>query len=171
LCGPYGTGFCWIRPALRETLQPTQGYWLANLTADDLAGTFRQDFKPGIGARAFDVFGTANFFNFQAWTASVEYLLSIGLDRIYTWDQSLVARFLNGLDSGRWQISSPVNGAARTTMIVFSGETTDHTTGAFQALRDRGIYVAMRRGHIRVSPHLYNLPADIDAALEVLGRA
>ena len=37
-------------------------------------------------------------------------------------------------------------------------------------LRDRGIYVAMRRGNIRISPHLYNVPAEIDATLEVLAK-
>jgi selenocysteine lyase/cysteine desulfurase len=29
--------------------------------------------------------------------------------------------------------------------------------------------VALRRGQLRVSPHLYNTEADIDRALEVLG--
>ena len=29
LCGPYGTGFCWIKPELRESLEFNQAYWLA----------------------------------------------------------------------------------------------------------------------------------------------
>ena len=70
----------------------------------------------------------------------------------------------------RWTISSPTAGPSRTTIVVFSAETPEQTAAAFQTLRDKGIYVAMRRGNIRVSPHLYNVAADIDAALDVLAR-
>jgi cysteine desulfurase/selenocysteine lyase len=28
LCGPYGTGFCWMSPALRDSLEYNQAYWL-----------------------------------------------------------------------------------------------------------------------------------------------
>jgi hypothetical protein len=37
LCGPYGTGLCWLRPELFDALRPTKLYWLSALTADDLA--------------------------------------------------------------------------------------------------------------------------------------
>src|SRR5262249_57328870 len=36
MCGPYGTGFCWLRPELRESLKRTQAYWLSMQTADEL---------------------------------------------------------------------------------------------------------------------------------------
>lgn len=32
LCGPYGTGFCWMRPELCESLDYNQAYWLTMLT-------------------------------------------------------------------------------------------------------------------------------------------
>src|SRR5262249_22287436 len=65
LCGPYGTGFCWIRPDLLESLKYNQNYWLAEMTADDLAregGEIHASDGPPT-ARTYDVFGTANFFN------------------------------------------------------------------------------------------------------------
>jgi len=170
LCGPYATGFSWIRPELRATLRPSKGYWLANLTADDLAGDFRAELRPEVGARAFDVSGTANFFNVMTWTASVEYLLDQGIDRVAEWDQTLVSALVEGLQQQGWHIVSPLAGPERTTITVFSGRRPDETTAAFRALRDRDIYVAMRRGRIRISPHLFNTREDIDAALDVLGR-
>ena len=50
-----GTGFCWLRPELRESLRRTQAYWLSMQTADELgeeqgAPTLRDD----LGARAFE---------------------------------------------------------------------------------------------------------------------
>jgi selenocysteine lyase/cysteine desulfurase len=168
LCGPYGTGFSWIRPEWRETLRPPKGYWLANLTADDLAGSFKAELRPDIGARAFDVSGTANFFNFMTWTASVEYLLEQGIDRIQTWDQDLVSRLLNGLSSQGWDVVSPTSGPTRTTLTVFKHASADRTKAAAQALRDGRVFVALRQGNLRISPHLFNPTTDIDTALDVL---
>jgi cysteine desulfurase / selenocysteine lyase len=37
LCGPYGTGFCWLGPRSAERVSASKMYWLAALTADDLA--------------------------------------------------------------------------------------------------------------------------------------
>src|SRR5262245_27730285 len=82
LCGPYGTGFCWMRPEVRDRTAPQKAYWLSVLTANDLAQPLDIDFQPSSDARRFDIFGTANFFNFMPWTASVEYLLECGIDRI-----------------------------------------------------------------------------------------
>jgi hypothetical protein len=80
LCGPYGTGFCWISRQLRERLEPPKAYWLSMLTQEDLARPLDVRLKTGLGVRAFDVFGTANFFNFVAWTASLELLLERGVE-------------------------------------------------------------------------------------------
>jgi cysteine desulfurase / selenocysteine lyase len=32
LCGPYGTGYSWIRPGLLDELDYHQDYWLAQMT-------------------------------------------------------------------------------------------------------------------------------------------
>jgi hypothetical protein len=72
LCGPYGTGFLWVRPDLLRSLNATQAYWLAQMTAADLGReevAVRLPSGPPT-ARTFDVFGTANFFNFKPWAAA-----------------------------------------------------------------------------------------------------
>ncbi len=72
---PTEPGFAGFARDLRETLACTQTYWLSMLTSDDLAKddldlTLRED----AGARRWDVFGTANFFNFHAWGAALDFL-------------------------------------------------------------------------------------------------
>ncbi len=37
LCGPYGTGYCWLRPDLLDRVAVSKLYWLGAMTADDLA--------------------------------------------------------------------------------------------------------------------------------------
>jgi selenocysteine lyase/cysteine desulfurase len=169
LCGPYGTGFCWIRPELRESLEYNQAYWLSMQTADDLA---REPGTPGLrsdlGARRYDVFGTANFFNFKPWAASVEYLLSQGLENIEAYDQRLVTRLIEGLDPDRYDLRSPRSGPSRSTLVFISHKRPERNSAIYEELRNRKIFIAQRAGKLRLSPHLYNTLQEIDEALSVL---
>jgi selenocysteine lyase/cysteine desulfurase len=169
LCGPYGTGFCWIKPELRESLNYNQAYWLAMQTADDLA---REPSVPALradlGARRYDVFGTANFFNFKPWAASIEYLLSQGLEQIEAYDTKLVTRLIEGLDPDRYNLLSPRSGAARSTLVFISHKQPERNGMIYEALRAQRIFVAQRAGKLRLAPHLYNTSQEIDQVLATL---
>jgi cysteine desulfurase/selenocysteine lyase len=172
LCGPYGTGFCWIDPPLRESLQYNQSYWLSMQTADDLAReqgipVLRDD----LGARRYDVFGTANFFNFKPLTASVEYLLAQGIENIEAHDQRLVTRLIQALDPKKYDLLSPRDGAMRSTLVFISHKEPARNSEIYEKLRKENVFVAYRAGRLRFSPHLYNTEADIDQALSVLNSA
>jgi selenocysteine lyase/cysteine desulfurase len=169
LCGPYGTGFCWLRPELRESLRRTQAYWLSMQTADELGGeqgapTLRDD----LGARAFDVFGTANFFNFKPWTASVEYLLAQGIENVAAHDDRLVSELIAGLDRSRYDILSPLAGPQRSTLLLISHKQAERNMAIYERLRRRNIYIALRRGRLRISPHIHLTSEDIAQALDAL---
>jgi selenocysteine lyase/cysteine desulfurase len=169
LCGPYGTGFCWLRPALRQALRYNQAYWLAMQTADDLGK--EQDevvLKTGLGARAYDVFGTANFFNFKPWAAAVEYLLGHGIDALAARNQEIVDRLIDGLEGTPYQVLSPREGPARSTLVFVSHRQPERNRGVYEVLHRQGVCAAFRAGKIRFSPHLYNSGADVDRALAAL---
>ena len=172
LCGPYGTGFAWVRPELRETLRPVQAYWLSMLTAEDLAKpSLPTTLREGRGARAFDLFGTANFFNFWPWIAAVEHGLALGAEAIEAHDQALVSRFIDGLDGDRFEITSPREpGPRRSTLVFFSHRDPARNATLHEALKAGGVDIALRAGSLRLSPHLYNAAADIDRALQILAE-
>lgn len=168
LCGPYGTGFCWMRPALLASLEYNQSYWLAMQTAADLEQEGDVVVREDLGARRYDVFGTANFFNFKPWAASLEYLLEIGLERVAAYDQELVGRLVGGLDRSKYALVSPERGRERSTLTVLRPVEAERATEIYEELRGQQIHVALRRGNLRVSPHLFNTPGDIDRALAIL---
>jgi cysteine desulfurase / selenocysteine lyase len=170
LCGPYGTGFCWINPRLRESLQYNQSYWLAMQTADDLGReqgipVLRDD----LGARRYDVFGTANFFNFKPLAASIEYLLEQGSENIEEYDQNLITRLIEGLDPKKYDLLSPRSGVIRSTLVFISHKEPARNREVHEKLLKEKVFVAYRAGKLRFSPHLYNTEADIDRALSILG--
>lgn len=168
LCGPYGTGVCWLRPELRERLLRVKAYWLAMQTQEELGGEITDvTLKQGLGGRAFDVFGTANFFNFKPFAAAVEHLLEIGIERVRAHDQALVSRLIAGLPEP-YELSSPADGPGRSTLVFVSHRDRRRNHDLYAALGAAGVHAALRNGALRFSPHLYNTPGDVDRALTVL---
>jgi selenocysteine lyase/cysteine desulfurase len=172
LCGPYGTGFAWIRPEFRDRLRPTKAYWLAMQTARDLENdVVTVELRENLGARNYDVFGTANFFNFVPFAVAVEHLASLGLERIRDHDQALVSRFVDGIEA-QYTVTSPrAAGPQRSTLVFFSHKDKNENHRIHDALIRVGVHVALRGGSMRVAPHLYNGTGDIDRALGALHSA
>lgn len=189
LCGPYGTGFCWIRPELRERLAVNRRYWLATQTADDLQGAGGGEGDGGaaddraavgaLGGKRFDVFGTASFFNVKPFAASVEALLDPaqtgGPERIEAHDRALVDRLVEGLldarQGGRWRLISPEAPEERTPIVVFAHREPERTPQVFEHLRAAGVDLALRRGNLRASPHLHNTAEDVARLLDALATS
>lgn len=147
------------------------GDWLAMQTPDDLATADADvELADDTGARKYDVFGTANFFNFKPWAAAVEYLLRPGIDAIRSHDQMLVDRLLRSLDPDRYQVISPREGPRRSALVIFSHRDPQRNAAVYDALMEEQVYAALRRGNIRISAHLYNTTDDIDRALGILHR-
>jgi selenocysteine lyase/cysteine desulfurase len=168
LLGPYGTGLAWFHPELRERMTSPHAYWLPNVWGRGVP-LASYELAAGLGARAWDVFGTANFFNFVPWTASIEYLLARGPEATSDHDEALVALLVGGLESDLYDIVSPLQGERRSNLIVVKPRDRDAKT-VCERLRAEGIHVALRDGALRLSPHLYNTRADIMRTLEALVR-
>lgn len=167
LCGPYGTGFAWVRPEVVTRLAPQQAYWFAMHAGRGLDAMRDTTLRTDLGVRAFDVFCPANFCNTLPWLASLDLLLDIGIDAIAGWDQRLVDRFVAGLDRDRFRLVSPDAGPTRSTLVVLS--CVDGSTAArHQRLTDAGVDTAFREGNLRFSMHLFNTPDQVDRALDVL---
>src|SRR5262245_30928689 len=166
LCGPYGTGVCWLRPELADAMRTTKLYWLSALTADDLAAPSLdlESIVPGRAGR-FDVFGTANFFNFVPFVAAVELLLELRISEVASSVDGLVVRLLDGLDRRRCQLESDDEVRSWLVVVLPVGEGAGTTV---ERLARAGVHVAHRRGRIRISPHLYNSADDIDRVLALL---
>jgi len=172
LCGPYATGFAWFHPRLVESLTPQQAYWLAMPDDADLDLNDEGDYelRDDLGARAFDVFGTANFFDYMPWQASVEYLVDRGVERAAEHTDGLVRRLVEGLDDAGYRIEGPAEDP-RLSIVVASHSDPDRNPRLNEALAEAGIDVALRAGNLRIAPHLYNGEDDVDRALAVLRQA
>jgi cysteine desulfurase / selenocysteine lyase len=173
LCGPYATGFGWVRPDVLQTMHPVQAYWLAlpdGVQLDlDREGDHR--LRDDLSARAYDVFGTANFLNFIPWTAALQYLLTQGIDAIASHDQALVEQLIGLLEDSDYRFISPTDADQRAAIVVISAAVPRGNEPVWQRLTDAGIDVALRAGNIRLSPHLYNTSGQIEYTGTILAGA
>lgn len=168
LCGPYGTGFSWFGPRSLEQMRPTKLYWLNALTTEDLEGTEVDltDVSPDPPG-CFDIFGTANFFNFAGLVEAVELIGRIGVERIHRHNLTLAAQLVDELDSDSYEVQ-PREQSDRLSSILFLRPTREPVETVAARLEAARIDVAVRAGMIRLSPHLYNTPADVSRTLDVL---
>ncbi|MGH3256927.1 MAG: aminotransferase class V-fold PLP-dependent enzyme [Streptosporangiaceae bacterium] len=167
LCGPYGTGFCWLCPSLLERLRPQQAYWLtmqAGRSLDQMRDTTIRD---DLGSSGFDVFCPASFATALPWIASLELLLDTGIGPIAAWDQQLADRLVTGLDLARYRLVSPTGGPARSTLVVVRSSD-GSTAQRHRQLTAAGIDTAYREGNLRFSLHLFNTLDEVDQALDAL---
>ena len=168
LCGPYATGFCWLTPALRESLTLRHAYWLTMQSGKPLDKIRDYSMRSDLGARAWDLFCTANFLNFVPWTAAIEFLLQAGPANIAGYDERLVTRFLENLDGDRFELISPRRGPQRSTLIVMRPREAGEAEAWHKRLARAGFDVAVREGNLRISPHLHNTVEDMANLLRAL---
>ncbi len=168
LLGPYGTGFCWIRKEVRQQLNYAQNYWISLMDEASLNAEGPIHLKDDHSSRRYDVFGTANFFNYVPWAASIEYLLSIGLDNVDKHNRALVDQLVDGLDQKRFDLISPCPKKERTNIVVFSCKDASQNSPLFEFLKSKGFYLALWRNKLRVSPHIYNTSREMEGLLEAL---
>ncbi|MEV6851070.1 aminotransferase class V-fold PLP-dependent enzyme [Actinoplanes sp. NPDC051411] len=163
LCGPYGTGFAWLSPALRDTLRPQQAYWLAMQGDRGLDHMRDTRLRDDLGVRGFDVFCPAAFATSLPWIASLDLFLAAGVDSIARYDQELASRLLAGIDPSAYSVVSP----SRSALVVLSRR--DGTAfSRHRLLTSAGIDTAYREGNLRFSLHTFNTVEQVDRALDAL---
>ena len=169
LCGPYGTGFFWMDPGLRSILEYNQVYW-SLLSEEVLHGEDKLVLPQVNHARKYDVFGTANFFNFKPFRAAIDYWLKIGMNEVQSYHHRLIDIFIDGLDYNQYHLISPTDKNKRSSLVVLSHRLKEKNQAIHQRLKEQGIYTAFWKGHLRISPHVYNTSEEINKLINELNR-
>jgi len=168
LCGPYGTGFAWVRPEVRAELRRVQCYWLPHSWGSKLT-SFK--LKLSRWHSDFDVFCTGNFMNFLPWQASLNLIDRLGVPRIQRHNEALVSQLLEGASNLGYRIVSPVEKDRRSSIGVLSHPKSARNRPILARLSRARIRASLRRDNLRFSPHLYNSRSQISRVLSTLHRA
>lgn len=168
LLSPFGTGFFWARREAMEKLKPGPFYWMALDGARNFSSLRLENPRPIGGARRWDAPETANFTNLAAMEASLQFISHVGVETIAAHTQHLFGLLLERLPRDCCALASPTDPQKRGGAICVAARKPERTAKLYEKLREAQIYVSLREGALRISPHLYNTENDIARLLAVL---
>ena len=160
LNSPYGAGFLFVSPELREMLTPPVIGWRSHYDWRNVDNLHHGAPQLPVGAERYEGGGLPVSLLY-AMEASIDMVLEIGPDAIERRVLDLAGKTRQMLRD----LGATVNCDA-SPIVAARFEGVDVSRLALD-LKERRILVAARRGHLRVSPHYYNNEAD----LEKLGGA
>jgi len=168
MLSPYGTGFLYVPMARQEEISVTMPTWMGMINARDFSKLNEYDFSPVRSAARFDVGGHTTFLNMMGMSASLEFLLDVGIERIYHHILRLFDRLIAELDTSKFRIISDLTPERRSALLRFILNDPSQLQSTLERLRRNKISVSFRDNGFRVTPHIYNNEADINRFLEVL---
>lgn len=165
LCGPYGTGFCWISPGVDAELRSHRRYWLPVAGRTGLAELGAVAEAPPVSdASRHDVFGTASFFNVLPFIEALSHVRTVGIGRAAEHNRALVA----GLREVVEETGHPYVLHPDAPFLVFHADGGGDERALAREMRAAGVLVGIRDGRLRVSPHLHNDLDDVERFRHVL---
>jgi selenocysteine lyase/cysteine desulfurase len=164
LLGPYGLGYLYVAPQWRETGVPLEHSWLTRARSDDFARLveYRDEYRAG--ARRFDMGEFPQFVLAPMAMAALEQILAWGVGRIAATLATLTERVAQLAAEAGYSLLPRPDRAAHLIGIRPATIPADLP----KALVDANVFVSIRGDSIRVAPHVYNEPKDIDRLFEVL---
>lgn len=167
LLGPYGLGYLYVAPKWRESGVPLEQSWLTRAGSEDF--TRLVDYTDGYraGARRFDMGEFPQFVLTPMAIAALKQILAWDIKRIQATLSVLtdrVAYLATELDY------SVLPAADRSAHMIGIRPRKGISAELPKALKEAKVFVSIRGDSIRIAPHLYNQPEDIDRLFEVLKR-
>jgi kynureninase len=163
LCGGPGLAYLYVRPDLIPELEPRITGWFAARNAFDFD---IRDFQFHDDARRFEM-GTPALPTVHTALGGQEIIDEVGMDVISRVNRELTARLVEGCEARGLSLTISADPKHRSAIVMVRHP---DPAGAVAHLAREGIIVDHRPGHVRVSPHFYNVGDEIEEFLEVLDR-
>lgn len=164
LLGPYSLGFCYIAPKWQEGI-PLEENWLNRAGSQDFSRLvdYRSDYQPG--ARRFDMGAASNFF--------LAPIAAAALTQILDWKVAEIANTLRRItdvvaDRAYALGFQPAPAKARSPHLIGIPLPGGKAKDLSARLTREKVYVSVRGDAVRIAPHLYNSPNDLERLLSVL---
>jgi selenocysteine lyase/cysteine desulfurase len=164
LLGPYQIGFAALGERFIDA-EPFEYHWSNRAGSHDTTATaYRQEYEKG--ARRFDVGEHANYITVPMLTEGVRQANAWGVEAIQDYCRALTRPLAQFLEDERFVVAPESQRVAHIIGIRLADES--RIGPLMNALAERQVRVSQRGRSIRISPHVYNTPEDIDALMDGL---
>lgn len=166
MLGPYGVGFMHVGERFRDG-KPIEQNWVNREGSEDFTRLteYTDGFQPG--ARRFDVGGRGNFLLLPMANEAMRRILEWGVGNISEKIGELTD-LIEAEARGRDMAATPKDMRARHMIGLRLGP--DAPDDLASRLAGENVFVSVRSGSVRVSPHIYNDEGDVERLFGVLDR-
>jgi len=163
LLGPEGCGVLFVERSLQDQIEPVEFGWTNVARYADYASR-DMTLRPDAGRYECGTLNTIGCFGLEA---AFGLLIEIGVDQISTAVQALGDQVWNGARELGYETLGrrPEGGGAGIVSIRKPGVESQFIV---RKLREAGFTTAPRQGWVRIAPHFYISPDEIDALLRIL---
>jgi selenocysteine lyase/cysteine desulfurase len=159
-------GFAYLGPRFDDG-EPLEETWIGRAGSEDFKElvNYRDDYQPG--AIRYDFGERASF--------ALMPMVIAGLEQVLEWRPERVQEYCAALTSGLFErvraLDYTVEDEAYRGAHLFGLRAPDGVDilAVADRLRERKVFVSLRGSAIRVSPHVYNEAADVEALVGALG--
>lgn len=165
LMSPAGLGFTYISKKYRELINPTYaGTTNVNYNFDNFLD-YKLDFKTS--GEAYEN-STLNTLAMIGTDEVLKYFMELGVKNIFDHIIDIQDKLISLLDKTKYKIESDLSAEHRSNILIFSHVDSSKNKEVQKMLEDKKIYIAVREGFLRVSPHIYNNYSDAEQLAEAL---
>jgi selenocysteine lyase/cysteine desulfurase len=164
LLGIPGIAFIYVRPGLSNDLQPAMTGWFGRVNPFHFDAT-QLDFAPG--GRRFDM-GTPPIIAAYAACAGMRIIQEVGVPAIHQHVQKISQQVIDGARARGLEVASPLDVTKKGASTAIRVGPRSHEIEA--EMLKRGVILSSRADVIRIAPHFFTTPADIETALNELAE-
>jgi cysteine desulfurase/selenocysteine lyase len=165
LLAPWGTGFLYVRRELIGRIIPQPVSWMAVKNSEDFTQLCNYELNLFDSARRFEMI-TLPYQEFAGLNASLELFESVGWETVYALVNERATQIVEWAERrDDVTLVTPSDPARRAGVIAVRPA---NPVEASARLYANGVPHALREGMLRLAPHFYTSPDEIDRALRVL---
>ncbi|MBI5402404.1 MAG: aminotransferase class V-fold PLP-dependent enzyme [Ignavibacteriae bacterium] len=165
MMSPAGIGFAYISDRMRSVIVPT--YASTSVIKYDFKNFLEYELNFRDDASAYEN-STHNCLGMIGLESTMDLFLKIGVQNIFSHIIGLLDEFISGIDLKKYNIESSLKQENRSNILIFSHKERNRNDEIQKYLESKKIFIALREGFLRVSPHLFNNAADIRIFLKEL---
>lgn len=167
MMSPAGVGFAYISDEMRKFIAPT--YAATSSIKYDFKNFLKYELNFKDDGSAYEN-STLNCLGMIGLESSVELFLKLGVDNIFEHILGLLDLFISELNKSNYKIESELNPENRSGILIFSHVVKNKNEMIQKILEKKNIFIALREGFLRISPHLFNDENDIGILTNELNK-
>ena len=164
LLSPEGVGYLYLSDRARERIQPTLVGWISVPNPDDYFN-FEQGWNRG--ALAWET-GTGPAALLYGFKASLELLTRFGVQNVANYLEELTDDLCERLRAKRYEVVSSRALGEKSQIVCIRHLDGLSAMQLYHQLSTQKIITAPRAGRLRIAPHFYNTPAEVEAFVKGL---